>query len=550
MMYLHTDWGYLERQFGCSLVDRFLMPLRSFDNRKAVAPFLVARDDRRFGLFLQVEKGNAEAARLPPDIAPIYYQPYYLFDPAEGGPVHATLEDAVLALADGVPRIVVDSRLPVSVFERLSRRLTAEVETGPELGTVTIRRVNPPEVEARLSRHRGAANEAASRLLARSPVADRIRPFLEAGGNARFAALDALLADAGLNGVLATSILNIQEIAGIPMWGKRRPLAALYLRGGEIWLIESGVAPDGDQIPSPRQALAHLLQDGAIGIEAEDMEIGLFRSLRLDRRGHAAVDDLLRKWRDNDTLPDLAFYIIAARASAHSIESALSWAQDAVRAGEAVTEMDPYSVYLKALHGFVAEVAPFLQVARTLTNFHTSARTIFPANPAPFPLTPAANTLKVDAGCLLFDTDGTLLGCSDIARTLCFSDDAEAIYACEQYGVRNVLVPACKAGAAGSSIHKAGVGAIWPEDGRALSNNPLMPHLKNPVADYNRDVGHLLGKNNLSHLKFVSSERGTLREGMIACCEYQWPYRGHAVAYEDTCLVTASGGLNFTTDKQ
>ena len=37
---------------------------------------------------------------------------------------------------------------------------------------------------------------------------------------------------------------------------------------------------------------------------------------------------------------------------------------------------------------------------------------------------------------------------------------------------------------------------------------------------------------------------------MIACCEYQWPIAGHAIACEDTCLVTPQGGLNLICDEQ
>ena len=41
MMRLHSDWAYLEQEFGCSIRDRFLMAVRSLDNPKAVTPFLV-----------------------------------------------------------------------------------------------------------------------------------------------------------------------------------------------------------------------------------------------------------------------------------------------------------------------------------------------------------------------------------------------------------------------------------------------------------------------------------------------------------------------------
>lgn len=547
MMRLHSSWAYLEQQFGCSLAERFLMAVRSFDNPKAVTPYLLERGERRFGLFLHVEKGNVEAARLPPDIEPIYYQPYHLFDPDEGGAVYRTLEEAMSAAAGAEKRLVVDRRLPVAIANRLSQHFSVELEAGSEPSAVTVSRVAPDDVRVRLGAKRREAGGAALRLLQGSPVLDRIRPFFETAEDRRYGSLDVLLAAAGLQGIVASSSLNVQEIAGVPMWGKRRPLAAVYAPGGAIWLIEAGSGGDGREYASPAEALNNLLPNGAVGIESEDVDVGLFRSLRLDSRSVDPADELLRKWRDNNTHIDLAFYVIAARASADSIQVALNYARRAIEAGDAITEMDAYFVYLDRLRKFVADAAPFLRVARTLTNFHTSARTIFPANPAPFPLTRAANTLKVDAGCLVFDREGTLLGCSDIARTLCLTDEAEEIYALEQHGVRDVLVPACESGTAGSALHAAGVNAIWGAD--VPRDNSLFVPLENPSAAYSRDVGHLLGKNNLSHLKFTPGETGILREGMIACCEYQWPYRAHAVAYEDTCLVTDRGGLNFTSDK-
>src|SRR5688572_32953933 len=98
MMRLHTDWAYLEQEFGCSIRDRFLMAVRSLDNPKAVTPFLLERGEQRFGLFLHVEKGNVQAAALPPDILPIYYRPYFTFDASErAADVYATLSTAVKA---------------------------------------------------------------------------------------------------------------------------------------------------------------------------------------------------------------------------------------------------------------------------------------------------------------------------------------------------------------------------------------------------------------------------------------------------------------------
>ena len=95
MMILHADWTYIEQEFECGLRDRFLMPVRSFDNAKSVTPFILEARGRRTALFVHVEHGNAKAAMLPPALGQVFYRPYFTFEPAMHGPVHATLVDAI-----------------------------------------------------------------------------------------------------------------------------------------------------------------------------------------------------------------------------------------------------------------------------------------------------------------------------------------------------------------------------------------------------------------------------------------------------------------------
>jgi Xaa-Pro aminopeptidase len=548
MMILHADWSYIEQEFECGLRDRFLMPVRSFDNAKSVTPFILEAGGRRTALFVHVEHGNAKAAMLPPTIGQVFYRPYFTFEPTLHGPVHATLSDAICDLAQGESALRIDAKLPMTVAIDLARTFTVAHEELFDAGPVTLRQVSASATAAMLAAWRPSAGRAAQRLLTRSPVRDRITPYLDVPEQDRFAALDRLLSANGIDALVLTTRLNIQEVAGVPMRAKRAPLAAFYIPGGSAWVVEAGTGGSGKTFSSPRAAFADICAAGRVACEMDDIGFGLFASLGLDARETVAADILLRRWRDHNTLPDLAFYIIAARASARAMERALEFAGNAIDAGRPVTEMDAYKVYFDTLHASVMEVAPELRVGKTLTNFHSGARTIFPANAAAAPLSAEANMLKLDTGCLLFDPQGVLLGCSDIARTLALSDAGRELYALFQRGVRDTLIPACKVGARGDAIHGAGVEAIWGSASKPV-DNPLFVDLPDPVAGYDRDVGHLLGKNNLAHLTFTSRTRDSLSEGMIACCEYQWPIAGHAIAYEDTCLVTSSGGLNLTSDK-
>jgi Xaa-Pro aminopeptidase len=544
-MRLHCDRGYVERQFGCSLPDRFLMPVRSFDNAKAVSPLILEKGDRRYGLFVHVEKGNVEAAHLPGDITPVFYQPYYTFDAAERETAFLNLEAAIAHVADGERSLEVDRRLPIGLTLRLAGKFEVSHESGLASGTVNISKVSKDDVLRRANAHRANCARSAAALLQRSPHRRELLEYLDARDDRRFELLDRLIAEEGLSGVIVSSVLNVQEIAGVPMWGKRRPLAALYSMG-EIWLIEAG-AGAGKTYPTLAAALADLSPSGRIGVEMDDLETWFFRETGLDQREHVAADNLLRRWRDLGTLPDLAFYIITTRASELALRRALEFAQTSVAAADCVTEMDAYRVYLDTLRGFVADHAPGLRVGRTLTNFHSGARTIFPSNAAAYPLSPAINTLKIDAGCLLLDPDGMLLGCSDIARTLCFDEEGEELYGIFRDKIRGTVIPGCRPGVSGREIHEAAVKALQSSNLSPAANR-LYPGLSS-VQAYDRDTGHLLGRNNLAHLKFTRNETGLLREGMIACGEYQWPIAGHAIAYEDTCLVTPGGGINLTVDE-
>ena len=549
-MKLHSDWSYIGQEFGCSIRDNFLMAVRSLDNPRAVTPFLLETENRRFGLFLHVEKGNVEAAHLPPDIEPVYYRPYFTLEPSEiSAPVYLTLGDAVRAVVNGKKSIVVDQKLPVSIANELANTFTVHTETGFEPGSVTVRTASNQEVLERVGRLRPAAANAARQLLTSSPSKKDLEPFLGHTRDQRFQMLDRYLDDAGLAAIFVSSKLNVQEIGGVPARAKQRPLAVLYQPGEPAWIIEAGRGKAGIEFPSASAALRELCSAGSIGVEFEDVDCGTFENFDLKNRDTQPVDQLLRRWRDRNTLPDLPFYVIATRASAYAIEGALEFAKHAIDGQEHVTEMDAFAVYIDRLRHFISDVMPGLRVARTLTNFHVTARTIFPANPAPFPLDNHANALKVDAGCWLYDEDGNLLGCSDIARTLPLSDAGAELYEAFKDGVRSVLIPSAAAGKRGQDMHDIGVGAIWGNP-QKLSSNSLFVDFEDPNNSYDRDVGHLLGKNNLAHLRFAHGDKEILQEGMIACCEYQWPLNGHAIAYEDTCLVTAAGGLNLTSDEE
>jgi DNA repair protein RecO (recombination protein O) len=103
----------------------------------------------------------------------------------------------------------------------------------------------------------------------------------------------------------------VQEIAGVPVGRKDRPLAALYVPGERhAWVIELGNASDGEVFATPEAALQAAMPNGQIGVEVEDVSLGLAEALGLDTRDHKPADTIIRQWRDENALPDLGYYVI------------------------------------------------------------------------------------------------------------------------------------------------------------------------------------------------------------------------------------------------
>lgn len=525
------------------------MPVRTLDNPKSCTPVILEKDTRRWMVLPGIEQGNVEALTLPPDVTPLYMQRYFTFDDIDAAAIPRNLVEAVKSVAGDDTKLTVDAQLPVALEMQLAHSFSVSVEDGINVGAVRIREIPKRAVGSRLAAGRDDAGLAAKRLLERNPSRARLATYLDTKSDVHFEQLDQILQECGLAAVIVTSRLNVQEIAGVPLLAHRHPFAALYIRDrGNVYLLEPADHGEGARYSSLNAAISGVLPKGRIGVETEDMSAALFRALGLQERDNSPADVPLRRWRDRVAYQDLAYYIIAARTSAYAIDNALVYASDAVRRGDIISEMDVDRIYYKGLHDHVASTGLPLRVTRYMTNLHSGTRSLYAANPTSYLVNSDTRTLKIDAGCLIYDQEGYLLGVSDIARTLSFTEEGKEFYPLIVDGVRRHLIPAARAGSVAEDVFRVGVDAIWGRR-HELKSSRLTPEVVLSEV-YKRDVGHLLGKNDLSHLRYIDGDRGVLSEGMVSCLEYQWPIDGHALAYEDTCLVTPDGGLNFTSDAE
>jgi hypothetical protein len=548
MLRLLSNWETVERELGYSLREHFLMAVRSFDNPKATTPLILKNGPQTTVLLPEVERGNLEMLRLSPGLQVAFVRPYFTFESDRNAVVHRDLVHAIQNICEGEQEISIDGYLPVEIESQLTRHFRISTTDLPDIFEVFVHTVPLEWISNRLRAGIEDARPVSSGLLNASAKQAEIEKYLQPQQDKRFSFLDHFLNQNHLSSIVVTSRLNMQEIGGVPLMAAQRPLAVVYNQGSPfIFLIERWMGKAGERFSSLRAAINQLLDHGTTGIESEDMDVSVYRSSGLTERSTCAADTILRRWRDEIAIQDLPYYVISTRTSLFATEKALAFASARVKAKAQVTELDVYGVYFKGLSEFILSTGLPIQAKPLMTNMHSGSRTLYPANPACYFLTRAINSLKIDAGCFLVDAEGYMLGCSDIARTLAFTSEGREFCETLRDTVRDTLVPAAREGRTGEEVFLDGLDTLSDRRKR-LTNRHLDPVVPSLKESYDRDVGHLLGKNNLSSLRFIKGECGKLVEGMIACCEIVWPIKGHCLAYEDTCLVTPKGGLNLTCD--
>jgi hypothetical protein len=546
MLHLFSNWERVERELGCSLREHFLMAVRSFDNPRASTPFILNNGRETKVLLPEVERGNLEMVLFPYDLQVVFVRPYFTFDPDRKDVVYPDLLQAIHDAFDGEQEISVDENLPVGIESQLASHFRVSTDGSTDILDVCVRTVPREWICSRLSSGLEDAKSLSSRLLNHAVNQNEIKRYLEPQPDRRFSLLDDFLRQHGLSSVIVTSRLNMQEIGGVPLMAFPSPVAVVYRQGDQgVSIIERWSGKKGERFSSLRIAMNQLLGQGTAGIEAEDLDVRVYRSSGLSERDTYPADTILRRWRDEIAIQDLPYYIISTRTSLFAMEKALTFAAAKVKGKEQVTELDAYGVYFKGLNEFILSTGFPIRARPLMTNMHSGSRTLYPSNPVCYSLTPSANTLKIDAGCFLENKEGYVMGCSDIARTLAFNDDGKELYRMLREAVRYSLVPCAKTADTGEKVYQTAL-SFLSDRCKRLSSHRLDPALPSLEEHYDRDVGHLLGKNNLSSLRFIKGDHGKLTEGMIACCEVVWPIKGHCLAYEDTCLVTAKGGLNLT----
>lgn len=523
-----------------------LPPKLGIDQFPAVLPMLYAGDDRQLVIAKEIDRTNLEALERP-SVAFVFHSPYFSFDRADK-PTDArpSLAAAVAEVANASTRL--DDALPVSLYGQLADQLgCGRAQTG-RFQAPTYHYVVPrATVRAQVADCRAQALAAAAPYFDRLESPGAALAWTRRATGDPLALLDDMMAEQGVEAVVASSPLNVQELSGVPAAQVGPGTWAVYQRAARV--VHVLARREVAWLGLPEAPLAHAgtlreIADGAcVGYEELDLTQAAFDAFALADAPTAQASLLLRRWRERRCWEDLPYYVMAAQVTRAAIEEAVSLVEEGMAGGEFAAESDAYERY-RAVVAEQVRTLP-IRVRTYFTHTHAGDRTHIPASATGHRIG-RDTSLKIDAGLEVYDPRGYLRAVSDVTRSAVGTDDARRFRALLDDALTAGAIASCRPGTTGEEVFRAGLDHLEPSR-PWLTDAGFCPASDAPLTEmFGRDIGHLLGKQEPATTVFQPGYGTTLEAGMIAAAEIQWPYRRYCVGVEDNFLITEDEPVNFT----
>lgn len=512
----------------------FLGPHLHLDALLTSAPFILVDENSGTETWLvkHQEKGAVEASRAFGEKRVAYFSPYMLLEDTAAD-IHSSLVEAVRRLAMD-ETLSVDSSLPLLLADPLGddiRLVSNQRETGSQRSADNTR-IDKSAILETFANSRAKMAAAAKPLIAENPRLEPLSTLApQWATDTRFDDLDHLLAESGVDAVLATSAINQEELCAYP----ENAHAVLYRRGqADVAVIHEDVC----------ETLAELgVRD--LLVEEKDLGIGLAQTLRQAGVQLHYGSVALAKWRERRDYPNVHGLIVVAQASQQCMDDTIRWLEEQIADDVALTEHDVEAYYLRQVEHFSDRIGPACVIEEFFTNCHCGNRTIHPALDTDFAVDKATTTLKIDAG-LKLKVDGLTLATSDIARTYCGNKNAARAYAVFMQIVNDTIANHIKPGEKFSAIHARVVASLVDrrDELNALGFWPADIDFSERYSQ--RNVGHLMGRQESFSSEFRPGDDEVIQNGDFGACEIQWPINGHSIGAENMWLVTPAGTLFLT----
>lgn len=548
MLRIVCDAQAVADRFGFEPLSSLLFTSIRLDSHRFVTPLIVEGDGDDILLVRQQEQGNVLSSGVDP--AQIrFYDPWVTIDQriVEDTEAASSLPALVKELSHG-ESIELDPRAPYIHYLGISGEVDVKVPAATADRPVIAYAIDQHRVLQQFASWRQEAVGVAARIIGDVPTLRGLEDELRSDRDSRFEALGSLAAELDVDGIIASSPPNFSELTGTR--AREGAMVVWSASDGRVVIIAGEDVTDvpGEPIgryQSASEAIIGITGVGRLAIEEQWESTEL--ALDLVARGNNLISasKSLGSWRDLRDDEDLAFQVIAARASVTAIEETVAWVHEQLDAGRSITELDAYSVYLRQVQEFrVRNGIPFA-VEPYFTNLHSSSRMLFPGPPVDFPINEDTKCVQLDAG-VKVSVDGVILGTSDMARSVLRSDNGREAYELLTTAVREGIIAHIRPGLVCEEVHARTLEYLQDVRPRMIEIGLLGPEVDFDAEYSKRNVGHLMGKQESFANELRPGYTHELTVGNYGAAEIPWRYGDHAIGTEDLWYIGTSKTFNLT----
>jgi len=539
--------------------------IENLDSLKDVGPILIKTPDNEYYLIVaevtasDYTPGGRVFSTISKPIKTIYYRLYFTWEKSQ-----EALKASPTNHAEALARVLPVNRVKVSRDMALDKYREFQGQFHVDLSPTTKRdirillyQLNKAGAISLYNKDRSSAEETATALInkvstQKSEDKALIKQSLSMSKSDRLAPLDALMKKNNVFCLLASSKIHIQGLTALPWDEIKDGCLALY-NGHQIFVLSQEPTEHSNlkrvnEYKNLREALDNLVGNAVLGVEEKDLDIGRALEIGLDRIKNAT--NLFRAWQEETAHFDLPYYVIAGQITRWATEKTLTFVEEGIKAKKNLTEMDAEEKFYELVDELLTRYNPSLSWYKPSIGrkkaavMHAGTRIISPSQATNYPLSAEMNSFKIDVGIELFH-NGILHACSDVARTLVFTEEGKRFYGLLERNLLEHVIPAVKHGNTGADVYWAGISQLTKMEEK-IKEWGMMPADVSLSDAFNRNIGHLLAKQNAVTLSFTKQETNRLQSGMIGSAEYVWAYRKHSLLIEDMYLVTDEKGINIS----
>ena len=422
MFELITSPETIEEETVLKCDSDLFIPKLTLDAANSVTPMLLRTSDKKNYLIIRHSEFRCNLESRVSNARLLYYNPYLTFgNLLRNRNMPKTWIDAILKYFPGEKNFKVYGDITFSRYSTLSHRFNVKLESVKEVWEPTfVYTVDKSAVISAFGQNAQVFQQEAEQLCKQLTNGEKIRAQL-GKADKRFEVLDQLLIEQGLEVLILSSPLNIQEMSSLGIYMQNRPdMLGLYRRGDpRIYIfsrreINGAFFSNRSAFQNQAKALSSITEATTpIGVDGVYLSMQQFLGLGLENRQVIDVSDLMRLWREKRAgLAELSYYLVAVQAIRHAVEGAIGFAQAAIDSDGLITELDVRDKLRASLsqfeseHRLPASMKPYIEL------INTGDRIIMTSEPLNYTLT-NIKSLHVDAGAMIIALEGRLRAVSD-----------------------------------------------------------------------------------------------------------------------------------------